>query len=131
MNIFCFTGNLGNDCEVKHTTGGTAVCNFSVAVSSGYGVNKQTNWVRCALFGKRAEGGLIQYLIKGQQVAVSGECSLRTWEKDGKTGASLEVNVNDLTLVGAASRPQDQSEAQPAAQPASTGNDFVDSDIPF
>lgn len=50
MNVFTFTGNLGRDCRTGNA-GGTSVCNFSVAVKSGYGQNEQTIWVDCALWG--------------------------------------------------------------------------------
>jgi len=128
MNTFCFTGNLGHDCDVRYTKDSTPVCSFSVAVKSGYGSREQTNWIRCALFGKRAESKVVEYLVKGQQVGIVGEASLRTWEKDGKHGAAIEVVVQDLTLLGAKQAPQ---QTQGPAQP-STQDDFVDdSTIPF
>ncbi len=95
MNVFNFTGNLGRDCRTG-SAGGTPVCNFAVAVKSGYGHKEQTIWVDCALWGKRAEGGLTQYLAKGQQVAVTGE--LGTREHEGKT--YITCRVSDVTLLG-------------------------------
>ena len=55
MNLFALTGNLGKDCRTNNVNG-TAVCNFPVAVKSGYGDKEQTIWLDCALWGKRAEG---------------------------------------------------------------------------
>lgn len=100
MNVFTFTGNLGNDCEVQYTAGGTAICKFSVAVKSGYGDRQKTNWVRCSLFGKQAESKLTEYLVKGAQVAVSGELELQEWEGQNGKGAALSVNVSSISLVG-------------------------------
>lgn len=100
MNLFTFTGNLGKDAEVKYTPSGSAICEFSVAVKSGYGDKVKTNWVRCALFGKRAEGGLPPYLVKGTQVAVSGELELQEWENQNGKGAALSVKVNEIDLIG-------------------------------
>ena len=100
MNKFLFTGNLGQDSEVKHTASGTAVLSFSVAVKSGYGDRAKTTWVRCALFGKRAEGNLSQYLVKGAQVAVSGELELQEWEGQNGKGAAIAVNVDSIDLIG-------------------------------
>ena len=113
MNVFTFTGHLGKDCVTSTTQSGTSVCEFSVAVSSGYGDREKTTWVRCALFGKRAEGSLPQYLAKGQKVAVSGELTLDEWEKDGVKNSMLKVNVNSLDLIG------QKSDGQHAAQHAS------------
>ncbi len=100
MNNFNFTGNLGKDAEVKYLQSGTAICEFSVAVKSGYGDKEKTNWVRCAMFGKRAEGGLPPYLKKGTQVAISGELELQEWENDKGKGSALSVKVENIDLIG-------------------------------
>lgn len=100
MNIWAFTGNLGNPAEVKYLPNGTAVCEFSVAVKSGYGDKEKTNWVRCAMFGKKAEGQLPSYLQKGTQVAISGELELQEWEGQNGKGAALSVRVENLDLIG-------------------------------
>ncbi|ANY29598.1 single-stranded DNA-binding protein [Pseudoalteromonas phage BS5] len=105
MNNWNFTGNLGNPAEVKVLSTGTTVCEFSVAVKSGYGDKEKTNWVKCSLFGKKAEGRLPEFLQKGTQVAVNGELELQKW--DG--GAGLALRVSDIDLIGGA--PQGQSQA--------------------
>lgn len=135
MNVFVFSGNLGKDARLESTQGGTPIARFSVAVTSGYGDKKKTTWVSCGLFGKRAES-LAPYLLKGQQVVVSGEASLNEWEKDGQNHAQLSVNVNDVTLVGgkatmAPNQAPGQQTSGPAA-PVSGPTDFADdSDLPF
>lgn len=111
MNVFTFSGNLGRDCRIGNA-GGTAVCNFAVAVTSGYGEHKQTNWVDCALWGKRAEGGLPQYLVKGQKVMVSGE--LGTREHEGKTYLTCRVSEVDLAGDKGGSEQQQAPQRQPA-----------------
>jgi len=127
MNVFAFTGNLGHDCRTNNVNG-TTVANFSVAAKAGYGDKEQTLWIDCALWGKRAEGGIVQYLTKGQQVAVHGELSTR--EHEGKT--YLQCRVNDVTLVGgkpsgAQAAPQQQPpQPQTPQQPPQ-----MDDDIPF
>lgn len=95
MNVFTFSGNLGSDCRIGNA-GGTPVCNFSVAVKAGFGQNEQSIWIDCSLWGKRAEGGLPNYLLKGQKVMVSGE--LGTREHEGKT--YLTCRVNEIDLAG-------------------------------
>jgi single-strand DNA-binding protein len=72
-NVFSFTGTVGRDAEVRYTPSGLAVLSVTVANNIGFGDKQQTLWIRVALFGKRAEGGLQNYLKKGQQVFVSGE----------------------------------------------------------
>jgi len=101
MNIYNFTGRLGRDSETKFTQGGMAICSFAVAVDFGFGDKKGTNWLRCSLFGKRAEGNLPQYLVKGTQVAISGELRIREYDdKDGVKRTSVEVSVDKLDLIG-------------------------------
>ena len=130
MNNWSFTGNLGKDCETNNVSG-TTVCNFSVAVKSGYGDRAQTLWVRVALWGKQAESRLVDYLKKGQQVAVCGELSTREYE--GKT--YLELRANSVDLVGGKQEGQ-QQQSQPATQQQTTQQQsaaFDDSDdtMPF
>lgn len=131
MNLFAFTGNLGGDAEVKDV-GGSKVLKFSVAVTSGFGDKKQTAWYGCDVWGKQAESRLVDYLKKGQQVAVTGELSHR--EYDGKT--FHQVRVNSIDLVGgkgehgSAPAPSSRPVSQQAPATAPAGDGF-DDDIPF
>ena len=129
MNIWSITGNLGKDAE-KKTFGTSTVLNFNVAAKSGYGDKAQTEWVDCALWGKQAESKLIDYLKKGQSVAVSGELSTFTTDA-GKTYLKLKVASIDLT--GGKSEPTYDSKPAPQAQstPAPEPDINFDDDIPF
>ena len=133
MNNYNFTGRLGQDCEKRVTQGGMTIASFSVAVDYGYGDNKGTNWIRCSLFGKRAEGQLPQYLVKGAQVAISGELKVREYDdKEGNKRTSVEVSVDKLDLIGGKSEGgQKQSPASDpfAGQHNPTQN--VSEDLPF
>ena len=86
------TGNLGRDAETKQA-GGSTVCEFSVASTTKIKGEKQTQWVRASLWGKRGES-LARYLVKGQSVAVAGELTIR--EHNGKAYADLRVSEIDL-----------------------------------
>ena len=132
MNNWNFTGNLGKDAEVKALPSGTSVCEFSVAVKSGYGDKEKTNWANCVIFGKKAEGGLPAYLKKGTQVAISGELELQEWDGANGKGSKLVVVVGELDLIGGtgsntsapaqqqapAQQYQQQAPQQQAQQPA-------------
>lgn len=127
MNVWTFSGNLGRDAEQRVTKGGTEIVQFSVAVRAGYGDNEKTTWVRCSMFGKRGQA-VAPYLNKGQQVVVSGEAHLHSWEnKDGEEKHSMELRVNDVTLVGG--KPEKKAEPKPA--PAAPAQDNFEDDIPF
>ena len=128
MNVFTFTGNLGADCERKTSKTGMAICVFKVAVKSGYGEKAKTTWAECAIYGKKAESALPNFLRKGTKVCVSGELTLEEWEgKEGKR-FTLRVAVNSLDLLD--SKPKE--ETKPAVQPEleSAWDDSSD-DIPF
>jgi len=113
MNNYSFTGRLARDSETRFTQGGMPICSFTVAVDYGFGDNKGTNWLRCSLFGKRAEGRLPQYLVKGTQVAISGELRIRDYDdKDGNKRTSVDVSVNSLDLIGGKSGGGDDRPAQ-------------------
>lgn len=132
MNVLSLTGNLGRDAEVR-TAGSSTVCGFSVAMTAGYGDKKQTIWVDCSIWGKQAEGSLPSYLKKGQQVAVSGELSIR--EHEGKT--YLQLRVGSIDLIGkredvsstARSAGQSRQSLEHAPAPAPMEDDM--GDIPF
>jgi single-strand DNA-binding protein len=132
MNKLIAVGRIGRDAETRYTQSGTAVASFPVAVDVGYGDNKTTQWYNCALFGKRAEGGLIQYLTKGAQVVIEGSPKLNQYTtKDGEAKANIEVNIDDVTLVGGRADPQQmQQHAAQQAAPAPVDNGF-DQDVPF
>lgn len=132
MNAWQFTGNIGKDAESRFLPNGDPVVSFSVGVKSGYGEKATTTWARCAMFGKRAES-VSQYLTKGQLVGISGEVTLREWnDKEGQKRNSLEVRVNDLTLLGKKDGQQSAQPRQqaPAPQQADSFGDFSD-DAPF
>lgn len=142
MNNWNFTGNLGRDAESRFTPGGDAVVQFSVGVKSGFGDKATTTWARCAMWGKRGEA-VAQYLTKGQLVGISGEVTMREFtNKEGVSKSSLEVRVNDLTLLGgkgeqsgdrSTSAPA-QNRAPSASRPAQSNSgsfDDLDDSLPF
>tara|TARA_B100000749_G_scaffold237809_1_gene196562 strand:+ start:79 stop:450 length:372 start_codon:yes stop_codon:yes gene_type:complete len=123
MNKLIISGRLTRDAEVRFIPSGTPVMSFSVANNTGFGDNQKTHYFDCSMFGKRAEGKLKDYMIKGQQVVIEGEVSLNQYQKkDGTGGASLNVFVNNVELMG--------SSQQAGGRPSEpTSND--DDDLPF
>ncbi len=132
-NVFSFTGTVGRDAEVKQLASGQTVLNVTVANNIGYGERQQTLWIRVAVWGKRAEGKLGDYLKKGQQVFVSGELSQREYQaNDGTTKTSLELNCSVIDLVGKrdSSSPAPASASAPAQKKEPTTFDDFDN-VPF
>lgn len=134
-NTIIVLGRLAKDAERKQTQSGSLL-KFSVGDSVGYGDKKSTNWWNCTIFGKQAEGSLIDYLTKGAQIQVTGEISFREYE--GKTYNDLKVSR--IELVGSRSENQSAPQAPQAQgyaknnQPATGsggGASDLDDDLPF
>lgn len=102
-------GNLGGDPELKYMQSGSAVCNFSVAVSETWR-DRQTNenrerttWYRVAVWGGQAEA-CNTYLAKGRQVLVIGNVSTRAYlNNNGEPAASLDLTARSVQFLGGGS----------------------------
>jgi single-strand DNA-binding protein len=134
-NIFSAVCTCTRDAEVRYLPSGGAVLNINVANNQGYGDKQKSMFIRVALFGKRAEGQLKDFLVKGQQVFVSGELSLNEYQaQDGTTKTNLELTANVVDLIGkrntGENAPAQQPAQQPAQKPATTAGDEW-GDVPF
>ncbi len=131
-NNISIIGRLGRDGEAKFLPNGTALFEFTVADSQGFGDKKTTNWFKCQLWGKQAEGGVTAYLVKGAQVAIFGELTIREFtNKEGAKQLSPEVRVNKIELLGGKQEGQEQPKPQQAkpvqqAKPSADFGDFED-----
>lgn len=107
-------GNLGNDPEMKYSASGSPFLRFNVASNfrartpEGQWEDK-TEWVRCTVFGQRAES-LNQYLRKGMRVFVDGRLEARPWtDQQGNVRAGLELVASDVEFMS--SRSEDEQRA--------------------
>lgn len=103
MSTLTVSGNLGGDAALKYTSSGSAVLEFSVAdqkrrkTDSGWEDDGPATWFRCSMWGALAETfANANILTKGTGVTVTGSLTARTWEKDGRTGTSLDVRVDTI-----------------------------------
>lgn len=125
-------GNIGQDAEMRHTQGGDAVCSFSVASNrKGRDGKDETTWVRCSLWGKRGSA-LLPFLTKGTKVAVAGSLSVRAYEKNGETKTSIELNAQDVALLGGGARAEDAPRGRaPVQHDKGDAYEGAGDDIPF
>mgnify|MGYP005608665479 FL=1 len=129
MNNCTFTTRIYKDAEQRYTQSGDSIVSFKGPVESGYGQNKVTTWIKFSMFGKRGES-VLPYLKDKTQIAVSGELANREYtDKEGQKRYSLEVRVNDLTLLGGKTQESSQAPQQQAKQKPSM--DDIDDSIPF
>lgn len=130
FNKTVILGNLAGDPELRYTSGGTPVANFSVAtnergsVDKASGERKQvTNFHRIIAWGKLGET-CAQYLSKGRQVLVEGRLQYRTFEdKEGISRKVAEIVANTVQFLGgprkdAAEPTEAADEAAPAEEQA-------------
>ena len=98
MNNCSFTGRLTATPELKVTTSGKKVCNFTLAVDSRYKGNDNANYIDFVAWEHNAEF-LCKWFDKGVRVAVTGELQTRLYEKDGKKNKVYEVLVNTVEFA--------------------------------
>ncbi len=101
LNKVLLIGRLGKDPEVRYTQSGQAVANFSIATDESYTdksgeKQKKTEWHNIVVWGKTVEAFVQPYLHKGDLVYIEGKLQTRSWEKDGVTKYTTEVNVTDI-----------------------------------
>jgi len=129
LNSVALVGRLTRDIEVSYTKGGMAIGKMSVAVNSSKKEGDQ--WVDVAsyfditLFGKSAEN-LKKYLVKGQQIAISGSLKQDRWEKDGQKYNKVSIVADTIQLVGGKSGGQEKA---PVAK--TNLDDGFPEDVPF
>ena len=151
LNKVQLIGNLGNDPEVRSTTGGNRVATFSLATSRTWndasgGKQEKTEWHRCVVWNTKTSqlADIVErYVKKGDKIFVEGRIEYRQWQdKEGQTRYSTEINVRELIMLtsrsGAASggeadgagsyaaaraRPAEKAKA-PAAQGTEDFEDF-------
>ena len=103
MNRFFGIGRLTRSAELKYTTGGTAICKFSICISKKWKdesgeFKEKVNFFNCVLWGGYGET-MSKYLTKGKQIAIDAELEQNTWEKDGVKHNDYQLKVNELNLL--------------------------------
>lgn len=132
MNKAILMGRLTKAPELRHTSAGTPVVSFSIAIDNGYGENKQTDFVNCVAWNKTAEF-VSNYFEKGSMIIVIGRIATRTWEdQGGKKRYATEVVAGEVDFgESKAARQRQQTQG-----PAALDEDFTellenDDDLPW
>lgn len=150
VNKVILVGRLGKDPETRYTSGGQAVCHFSLATDESYKDKngerqKRTEWHRITVWGKQAEIAQ-QYLKKGAQIYLEGSIRSGEWtDKEGQKKTSYEINASNFRMLGsrsdsmgggaarstAAGSSDFDSGASAPAEHDQSGPEVTDEDIPF
>lgn len=141
---------MGKDPETRYTSGGQAVCHFSLATDESFKSRsgerqKRTEWHRITVWGKQAEIAQ-QYLKKGAQIYLEGSIRTSEWtDKEGQKKTSYEINASNFRMLGsrsdsmgggaarsaAAGSADFDAEAPAPAEHEQAGPEVTDEDIPF
>lgn len=125
MQVITVTGYLSKDAEAASTRSGDNVTRWNVPVNQGWGENKQTNWFRVSIWGKRAD--FAANARKGEFVTVTGELTIGEYQ--GKP--QYEIRASDFASVTTAKREPDGSRGSPANDEGGSFGDEMDDRIPF
>ena len=124
MNKLTIIGNLTRDPELRTTSAGINVCDFTVAVNrrnrrDAQNAQPEADFFRVSAWRQLGEN-CARYLAKGRKVCVIGPVSVRTYQgSDGATRASLEVTADDVEFLSARNDPESAgSYSAPASAPA-------------
>jgi single-strand DNA-binding protein len=130
LNKVQLIGRLGKDPDVRYTSAGQAVANFTLATDETYKdregeKKKTTTWHNIVVWGKVAEEFVGKYLKKGMLVYAEGKLQTRSWDdKTGNKKYTTEVNVHNIINL----EPKRDSGNAQTTQPA---NELQDEACPF
>jgi single-strand DNA-binding protein len=103
LNEVKVLGNMTNDPELRYTSSGTPVVNFSVATNRNYKQGdewkEEVQFHNIVVFGNLASS-FAQRASKGTRVLLEGRLRTSSWEgNDGKKNYKTEIIANDLFLI--------------------------------
>ena len=129
LNRAQLIGHLGRDPESREMSGGSSVCNISIATSRTW-KNKETGqkteeteWHRVSLFDGLAKIAS-EYLKKGSSVYIEGRLKTRKWQdKEGKDQYTTEIIADQMQMLGGRDRDDErQGKQSPSPKPSSQAN---------
>ena len=135
MNKIILMGRLVRDPEVRYTSTGKVVCQFTLAVDRPFANQdgqREADFIPVIIWGKQAEV-CGNSLTKGQRALVEGRLQIRSYDaKDGSKRWVTEVIANSFEFI---ERKGDFSHAGGTQVPNAGGNgsnmDSFGSQVPF
>jgi len=97
-------GRLGQDPEIVNFGDGKKMAKFSLATDDSYKDKNGQKVERAYWHNIVVKGGLVKvvenYITKGQEIAVEGKLTNRSWEdKDGNKRYMTEIVCNELLML--------------------------------
>ena len=102
MNKIILTGRLTRDPELRKTTSGVAVTQFSLAVNRDFKNQEgeyEADFINCVAYRKLAET-IVEYVRKGDKLGVDGRLQIRNYDNsEGNKVYVSEVIVNGIEFL--------------------------------
>ena len=136
MNKCFILGNLTRDPELKTTTSGKSVTNFTVAVGrrfAGPSGEREADFLPVVVWGKQAEN-CAKYLRKGSQCAVAGSIQVRNYEaNDGSRRYVTEIIADEVQFLSRAEGSSSNKDDSYSGGNQSGPSDMqeINEDLPF
>lgn len=130
MNKWIGTGRVTREWEIRATSSGTTIARNSIAVDSGYGDNKRTDFINLTAFGKTAET-LEKYGFKGQKMLIEGRIQTGSYEKDGVKHSTTDIIIDRSEFLSF--KDNNTSEEKTGSKEAISGFEALDDNefVPF
>lgn len=127
MNRTDLIGRIVKDAEVK-TVGEAEVVEFSIASTDR--VKRDGDWQDYSSYFdcvKWNPGGVVKYLTKGRQIAISGKLRQDRWQTpEGQNRSKVKIHVFDLQLLQ-----QPKGASDPGPDSGAGGGTNYDDEVPF
>lgn len=98
MNKLIIKGNLTKDIEIKTTSNGVLVGEFTIANNERVGDKDVTTFIKCVMFGERVEK-IEPYLLKGTKVLVDGRLEVKTIVNEQLYNTYVSLYVNEVDIL--------------------------------
>lgn len=142
INSVALNGRLTRDVDLRYTTSGIAVGQFTLAVDRRFkskSGNRETDFISCQIWRKSAEN-LANYAHKGSLIGIEGRIQTRTYDnKQGQKIYVTEVIAENFSLLEP--KPAQQTDNARVSsnrdtqgttnQPSGKPIDVNDDDLPF
>ena len=144
LNKVTLIGNLGKDPEIRTTSDGRELANFSIATSESWkdkvtGERKdKTEWHRIVVFNEGLVRVIKSYVKKGSKLYIEGQLQTRKWtDNDNQERYTTEIvlqNFNcSLILLDSKGEGSGESYGTNGSKqnPTNFDNSDLDDEIPF
>lgn len=125
MNKICLVGRITKDLELRSTSTGKSVCEFTIAVNRD---KENADFITIQVWNKQAEN-LCQYQSKGSLISVDGALRIDTYEKqDGTKGYKTYVLANNIEYLSSKATQETTQENTQQNDPFEEFGDIVNND---